>query len=200
MRTPEAKEQRRAEILNAALDEFFERGIEVARMEDIAARTGVTKGTLYLYFDSKEEIFYELVNKFAAPKIDFLENIVEEHATATASLNAIFDATPKILSRTKVPMIIKIIVESSSRFPELVANYRVNVVDRGLRLIERVLEKGNENGEFSIEDTSVTAKIVVAPIILSAIWKVTFDRYEKNIDIQRLCLTHSKLLIAALSK
>ncbi|WDI32743.1 TetR/AcrR family transcriptional regulator [Hyphococcus flavus] len=197
-RTDEAKEARRLAILTAALDEFFERGFAAARMDDIAARAGFSKGTIYLYFDSKEALFTGLVETFALPNIEMMEAAAKGGGGLSA-IRALLKFAPVIIRDTPVPKLAKVLIGDAPAFPEMATAYREKIVDRVIGMVAASLGQAKAAGEIDIDDPALTARIVVAPIILSAVWRVVFEHDAKaRIDLEALFSIHEKMLMRAL--
>jgi len=199
-RTSEAKDERRQAVLNAALDEFFERGFAATRMDDIARRVGLSKGTLYLYFDSKEALFISLLETAAIPNVEMIEKL---SATALSAADAIHSLTafmPHVIRETPMPRVIKVLIADAGAFPDVVRTYRRQVIDRVLAAVAKFLERGHASGELVVDDPQLTARLVVAPVILSAIWRVVFETDpEARIDLDDLFSLHGRMLLRALS-
>lgn len=199
-RTQEAKDQRRKALLTAALDEFYERGFTAARMDDIARRARLSKGSIYLYFDSKDALFTELVKEYALPNVERLEVMAGQADSAAEAIRMLLGFAPALVRETVVPKIMKVLIADAPAFPETVTAYRKDVVERGLGLITGMLHKASDSGEFKIANPELTARLVVAPVIFSAIWKIAFEHdVEAHIDIKALFALHEKMLLTALS-
>jgi AcrR family transcriptional regulator len=199
-RTDEAKDERRQALLNAALDEFFERGFSRARMDDIARRAGLSKGTLYLYFDSKEGLFTALVETVAVPNVQRLEALAAAPLSTTDALRALMNFAGHIIQETPLPRIIKVLIADSGAFPGVVRRYRCQVIDRVLAAITQILERGGQRGDLKVNDPQLAARLVAAPIIFSAIWRVVFERDDDDrLDLDALFALHERMLLDALS-
>ena len=200
-RTEEAKDKRRQALLAAALDAFFERGFTATRMDDIAARAGVSKGALYLYFPSKEALFTALVDVYALPNVERIEAAASAAPNATAAIGAFVSLAPRLVRDTAVPKIMKILIADAPAFPEIVNAYRRNVVERGLGVFANILERAKNSGEFDIDDPQLTARLVIAPMLLSAVWHVVFERNDQRatVDLEALFALHGKMLLRALA-
>lgn len=199
-RTNEAKNECRKAFMNAALDEFFERGFAAARMDDIARRVGLSKGTLYLYFDSKEALFNALVETIAVPNVELIEKFTAAAPSATEGIRSLMAFVPHVIRETPMPRVVKVLIADSGAFPDVVRRYRRQVVDRVLAAIAGLLERGHAAGELIVEDPHLTARLVVAPIILSAIWRVVFETDPKaRVDLNALFALHERMLLRALS-
>lgn len=198
-RSPEAKDERRQRFINAALDEFFERGYSAARMDDIARRAGFAKGTLYLYFEHKEALFNALIETIALPNIQHIEAILQTTPNATTALQSLVEHAPLLLEQTPIPRIAKILIADGRNFPAIAQQYRQQVIDRLLAAICQLLIRADESGELRVEKPMLTARLVIAPIILSAIWQVVFaSDPEAEVDVHELLALHAQLLLQAM--
>ncbi|NIA68267.1 TetR/AcrR family transcriptional regulator [Pelagibius litoralis] len=199
-RTPAAKDERRQALLKAALDEFFDRGFTAARMDDIARRAGLSKGALYLYFDSKDALFIALIETVAAPNVEKVEHLAAAAPSATAALHALTGFMPHLIRETPLPRVVKVLLADAGAFPDVVRRYRSQVIDRVLAAIAAVLERGKRSGELAVDDPKLTARLVVAPVLLSAIWSVVFEiDPEARVDLDALFALHKKMLLHALA-
>lgn len=173
------KDDRPAEIVSAALEVFCERGFTAARIGDIAERAAVSKGTVYLYFDSKEELLKAVVREALVVNLAQAEKITQAHSGTSAELltNIILMLGHNIAA-TRLGAIVKIVIAESGNFPDLAKFYFDEVISRGLGLLRTVIWQGVERGEFRLVDPDQTARLAVAPVILTAIWKNTFEDYE----------------------
>lgn len=199
-RTSHAKEQRRQALLDAALDEFFEKGYTAARMDDIASRAGVSKGTVYLYFKSKEQVFHGLINSIASPKIQELEAVLHSAGSAKEALQMLFRIMPMIVAHSPMPKLAKVLIGDCNGFPEVVCHYRQQVIDRGIGAITQLLEAGKRSGELQVVDADLTARLVIAPMIYAAIWRVVFEiGVDQPLNVEALFELHGSMIIKALS-
>ncbi|QGX39726.1 TetR/AcrR family transcriptional regulator [Permianibacter aggregans] len=198
-RSPEAKDERRAVLLQAALDEFFERGFTAARMDDIARRAGVSKGALYLYFDSKEQMFSALIDTVALPNLALIEQKLAQAASAREALFGLLAMLPKVLQRSSLPRLAKILIGDANHFPDMVRAYRERMIERGLKALTGLVERGNTNGEWQVANPALTARLIMAPALFAGIWQVVFQRPdEKPLDVDALFAQHAELLARAL--
>jgi AcrR family transcriptional regulator len=172
------KNARPAEIVTAALEVFAERGFSAARLDDVAARAGISKGTLYLYFPSKEELFKAVVREALLPNLERVERLLRAHpGPAAAQLEMMIGQIGALLQGTQIGVIPKLIIAEAGNFPELARFYLEEVVQRGLGLLAGILERGIESGEFRAVDVGHSARTVIAPVLLAAIWKTTFEAH-----------------------
>jgi AcrR family transcriptional regulator len=194
------KAARPAEILAAALSSFAERGYAATRLDDVAARAGVTKGTLYLYFPSKEELFKAVIRQSIVPNIARNEAMVAESNESSAVLLERLVRQWVEIARTPMSALPKLIFTEAGNFPDLARFYLDEVAGRGLKLLQRVLERGIARGEFRPVDTAAAARCVVAPLLLTMLWRHSFEAHEHgSIDVAVLCRTHIDLLQRGLS-
>ncbi len=193
------KKERRQAILLAALDAFYLHGFAAARMDDIARDAGVAKGALYLYFQSKEELFEGLIELIAAPKIAEADALAAAAPSALAGLRALLTLAPVVLRETAVPKLAKVVIASAAAFPAMAERYRTLVVDRGLAVVESLLARGREEGAFAFDDLASTARLVVAPLAFSLVWITTFEREDAPpLDVAALLCAHERMLLRAL--
>lgn len=198
-RSEEAKDERRQALLGAALDEFFEKGFAATRMDDIARRASLSKGALYLYFDSKEALFHGLVESLASPSLDTIEQITEHAASLKDALSGIRRFAPVLIRETDLPRLMKVMVGDSQLFPDIVRTYREELVDRVLSMIASLLKRANDAGETKIDNPDLTARLVMAPVVFSALWQAVFNQQsEAEVDLDELFALHEQMMLRAL--
>jgi len=194
------KTARPPEILSAALASFAERGFAATRLDDVAARAGVTKGTLYLYFRNKEELFKAVVRQELLPTIERAEAMVAE---STAPSMVVLEQLIELFSRiigSRLSAIPKLVLTEAGNFPDLARFYLEEVVDRGTRLLRSILERGIAAGELRAIDTESAVMCVLAPLLLAALWRHSLERHAgRTLDIDALCRTHLALLRSGLA-
>ncbi|KQP19783.1 TetR/AcrR family transcriptional regulator [Pseudorhodoferax sp. Leaf267] len=168
-RRPDA---RPGELLASALDLFTEKGFAATRVEEVAARAGVSKGTLFLYFSSKQELFKAVVHKNLASR--FVEWNVEyegyEGSTADMLRYCLAMWWTRVGS-TKASGITKLVMSEAHNFPELAAYYRTAVVDPATALIRRILQRGIDSGEFRAVDAEYAVYSVTGVMLYLVTWK-----------------------------
>lgn len=198
-RTEEAKDERRQALLSAALDEFFEKGFAATRIDDVAQRASLSKGALYLYFESKDALFQGLVESLATPNLEIVEQITQQAATLKEALHGIRLFAPKLIRQTELPRLMKVLIGDSQMFPDLVQTYRRELIDRVLSMIASLLQRANDTGEARIEHPELTARLVMAPIVFSALWQAVFNqKSEADVDLDQLFEIHEQMLLNAL--
>ncbi len=166
------KQARPGELLAAALELFAEKGYAATRLEDVATRAGVSKGTLYLYFDSKEELFKEVVRSGIVRAIEEGEALIEQFkGTAADLVRAIVIGWWERIGSTPLSGIPKLMLSEARNFPELAEFYRLEVIERGSRAFRRAIERGVQAGEFRALDIDYTVQVMLAPLIMLAVWR-----------------------------
>jgi AcrR family transcriptional regulator len=195
------KEARPGEILDAALAEFAARGFAASRMEDIAARAGVTKGTLYLYFPSKEELFKSLVRESIGAMITARRIEADAYQGSAAELLAAVLGRIGHFARTSDRAVLpKIVMSEAGNFPELLRFYRAEVVENGMALLGGIIARGIARGEFRAVDPEHAARLCVAPLLLVILWRTSFARDEtRPYDLEGLIETHIDVLLKGLA-
>jgi AcrR family transcriptional regulator len=167
-------EERPQQILAAALEEFGESGLAGARLEDIAQRAGVAKGTIYLYFPTKEALFREVIRSTVVVKIEGAERELAALDTdpsapsAEATLREFMRNWWDTLCSTRYERMHRLVVGELHRFPDLVSFYSDEVVLRGRRLVAALIQRGIDRGEFRAVDAAVAARITTSSIMTHA--------------------------------
>jgi len=170
------KDARPQELLAAALSLFVERGYAATRLEDVAARAGVSKGTLYLYFTNKEELFKAVVRENVVPILGEAEHVVDTYEGSSADLfREIMHGWWERIGDTPLSGITKLIIAESANFPEVSQFYHDEVIRRGNAVLVRMLERGIARAEFREVDVEEAMNVVVAPILMLMTWKHSFS-------------------------
>lgn len=173
------KEARPAELLDAAIDVFFEKGFAAARLEDIAARAGVSKGTIYLYFNSKDDVFEALVRAIPLPNVEQLRALASEASIpADQMLRRALTFMGGVLRDERMMKFPRLVIGEGGRFPKLAETYKREVISRGVAIISAIIERGVEEGCFRNVDPRHAAFGAVSPLLFSAIWRTTFERFD----------------------
>ncbi len=166
------KESRPGELLAAALELFVEKGYAGTRAEEVAKRAGVSKGTLFLYFTSKEELFKAVVRENISGKFNEWNVEFENFQGSSADmLRYCVKAWWEHIGSTKAAGIIKLMMSEAGNFPELAAFYNAEVIQPGHELLQRVLQRGVDRGEFRAIDQKYGVYTVLAPMLFLATWK-----------------------------
>ena len=175
------KEARPSELTAAALGLFVEKGFSATRLEEVAQRAGVSKGTLYLYFDSKEALFKAVIQEGIIPVVD------ESEAMAARHVGSSFELMEKLLENwwthvgdTAFAGIPKLMVAEARNFPEVAQFYYDNVLRRGQLLIGAALERGIASGEFRPMKVDSAIAVIIAPILMLLIWRFSLASCEQQ--------------------
>lgn len=166
------KEARPAELLAAALDHFVERGFAATRLEDVAAQAGVSKGTLYLYFGSKETLFKAVIEQGILPVMAQGEAMLAQHdGDARSLLQGLLLRWWELIGATRLGGIPKLMISEAGNFPEVAQYYYENVIVRGRNLLRQTLERGIVAGEFRAVDIESAIDVIFAPMLMLTVWR-----------------------------
>ncbi len=175
------KDARPSEILAAALSAFVEPGYAATKLEDVARRAGVTKGTLYLYFESKDALFKAVVRETIVPLLAAAERMVNDHTGSPEQLlrRLVFQWWDT-LDAAQLAGIPKLVMSEAANFPELAQFWFDEVVQRGRQVFAGVLRGGIERGAFRAMDVDLAVRTVLAPVLMAAVWKHSFEACERE--------------------
>ena len=180
------KEDRPSEIIDAALELFVEHGFTATRLDEVAARAGVSKGTVYLYFENKEELFCSVVQEVILPEIQRFEVHVRDYQGSYEKLvrNMILEWW-NVMGKSRMSGIPKLVIAEASNFPDMAKYYVDNVVKRVRKIVEEVIRKGIKADEFKSCDVKSLTRVIMAPMVFAAIWErslAPFDDEEYSIE------------------
>ena len=185
---------RRAAILAAALDEFSERGFAATRLDDIARRAGVAKGTIYLYFRDKESLFQDLVRDMLTPMVGAIETLSGADLPMRALAERIVDLFVSEIYETRRKDVIRLMVTEGRRFPKLAEFYYREVLSHIIAAVRGALKRAAARGE--VADAVVKfPQILVAPGLVAIIWSGMFDSYAP-LDVRAMMKAHLDLLFS----
>jgi len=189
------KEDRPQEITQAAFEVFAEKGYAAARVDEVAKRAGVSKGLTYLYFKTKEELFKAVVKSVAVRRVDALLEAVETTELSSEEFirGPLLDFM-KSVPGSPIAIVIKLLISEGHRHPDLVDYYWKNVVSKGLTAISGFIDRGVERGEFRKTAVNDLPQLVLAPMMLSMIWRLVFTKRE--LDTDKLMETQIDMLLA----
>ena len=168
---------RRQAIIDAALDEFIECGYAATRLDDVARRAGVAKGTIYIHFKDKQALFQELVRTALVPLISRLAAPSAVGGSVRAVLENFVETFANEVLTTRRGAIVRLIVAEGPRFPDIADFYYREVVSRGLAGMRALIELGLINGEIRQPGLKDFPQIVVAPAMIAVIWQGLFGRH-----------------------
>jgi AcrR family transcriptional regulator len=185
--------ERREAILAAALDEFAASGFAATRLDDVARRAGVAKGTIYLYFRDKESLFQELVRAMLVPVVGTIEAAPMANMSARAVAEAIADLFVREIFGTRRKDVIRLIITEGPRFPKLAEFYYREVIERVVLAVRTLLTRAVARGELSNDALVRFPQLLVAPALVAIVWNGLFDRFSP-LDIRELMRAHIDLL------
>lgn len=198
--------QRRAdarpqELLEAALEVFVERGYAATRLEEVARRAGVSKATLYLYYENKAELFKEVVRNVLIANFDEVEKeLGREPLSYRGRLTGLLRGFMARVANSRLSGIPKLVIAEAGNFPEIARFYHDEVIERVRTRVVELLEGGCAAGEFRGVDTDHAWRVVIAPVMLAIIWKHSFQAFEPEaMDFERHLATHLDLLFDGLA-
>jgi AcrR family transcriptional regulator len=192
------KGARPAEIMAAALECFRDRGFAATRLEDVAARAGVTKGTIYLYYPSKEDLFKAVVRGAVVQNLDQLEALLAEPIPAPVLLERLI-ATWEAVIASPASVIPKLVIAEAGNFPELARFYLDTVAHRGINLIATILRRGIEHGDFRPVDVDHVVFCVIGPLLFTALWKHSLGPHDdRPLDAPAVLRAHLDFLLHGL--
>lgn len=196
----DGRSSREEAILAAALAVFGQQGFAAARLDDVAARAGVAKGTLYLYFPSKAALFQGLLRSaIAVPMETAATAMLARDLSAEASLRALIGFLRQHVMGTERETLLRLIVAEGMRFPELAEFHHREVVSRGVAAIRRIAEKGVASGEFRSDALTRFPQLAIAPVLLAVLWEGLFGRIEP-LDTDAFLDAHLAVLIRGLKE
>jgi len=189
------KEDRPQEITEAAFAAFAEKGFTATKVEEVARRAGVSKGLLYLYFKTKEELFKAVIRNVVTPRVDELTRTLDDSELgAEAFIRGPLLAFMQRLPGSPASVVIRLMISEAPNPPDLVEYYWDNVASRGLAALRRLLERGVENGEFRQTAVNELPQLFVAPVMMSIVWGIVFA--DRSLDTDKLIETHVDMILA----
>jgi len=195
------KEARPSEILEAALELFVERGYNATRLEQIAHAAGVSKGTLYLYYSSKEDLFRSMVREVLVPHVErFEQQALNHQGSAKDLLRTMAFGWWQSVGGTQLAGIPKLMIAEANNFPELARYYVEQIIERARKLVGNIVQRGIDQKEFRKCDTDLAARALLAPLVFAAIWKNSLQQFDRPYSIEeyielQLDLTLNGLII-----
>ena len=186
--------ERREAILSAALDEFSSRGFEAARLEDVARRAGVAKGTIYLYFRDKENLFQELIRAMLTPLVGTIEAMGQADVPLPVLADRIVDLFVSQVYDTRRKDVVRLMISEGRRFPKLAEFYYREVLSRIIAAVRALLQRAAARGEVP-EGLADFPQIIAAPGLVAIVWNGLFERFEP-LDVRKMMKTHLDLLFA----
>jgi AcrR family transcriptional regulator len=194
------KDARPAEIIAAARAEFVAKGYSLAKVDEIARRARVSKGTVYLYFPTKEQLFEAVIRADVLPVIERLRDAVlaDGEGSAIDQLRFISDTMYREIAGTDRRFLTHLIIAEGPRFPWLTEFYHREILSKGQALLEAVLRRGESRGEIHAGNLVSHPEILMAPTIVAALFTILFARHQP-FDIESYQRAHTELVLRALA-
>ena len=194
------KAARPGEIVAAALASFAERGFAATKLEDVATAAGISKGTIYLYFPTKEDLFREVVRQAVLPNLTAAESDISQHSGSSADLLRMVARRFLDLLDTDLTAVPKLVVAESGNFPAIAQFYADTVLRRAFVLIEGVLTRGIQRGEFRPVDVHSVLPSFSGAFLLLSLWKHSLGRHtDLSFDPRAVVDAHLDLLLHGLA-
>jgi AcrR family transcriptional regulator len=204
LKEPAPRWRRRAadrprEILDAALTVFVAKGFAATKLDDVAAAAGISKGLLYRYFDNKAKLFKEVIRQTLVATIRDVSDRARASGSALAALDVFLEQMIAVANDPRRSAIPKLVISESGSFPELAVFYLAEVIEPALTQLTALVRRGIESGEFRPVDPDLAAKGIVAPLILSVIWRHTFARHASySFEPETFIRQHRDMLLNGL--
>ena len=189
------KQDRPQEITEAAFGAFAENGFTATKVEDVARRAGVSKGLLYVYFKTKEELFKAVIRSVVTPRLDELTRALDtSELSAEAFIRGPVLDFMKRVPGSPISIVIRLMISEAPKHPDLVDYYWQNVASRGLGALRQLLRRGVDNGEFRESAVNELPQLVIAPVMMSIVWGIVFA--DRSLDTDKLIETHVDMILA----
>ena len=195
------KDARPPEILDAALAVFAQKGFAATRLDDVAAKAGITKGTIYLYFDSKQALFEALARQSVGAQIEQIKAQLAAFPGSTPELLRLVLFTMGHFITTSDRVVLpRLVLAEAANFPKLAEFWRREVIDSGIGLMSGIIRRGIERGEFREIEPQHAARLCVAPMLIIMLWRTTFAQFDETpYDYQGLIEAHLQTLLKGLA-
>jgi AcrR family transcriptional regulator len=193
------KAERPQEILEAAFVEFSRNGYAMTTLDRVAERAGVTKGTIYVYFENKEHLFISMVREITKATLDTVHEMLETHEGSTADLlHAQFSFIYQhIVEDRRRREVLRMLIAEAPRFPELADRYHQEILRPCLDMLRQAIQRGMDRGEFRKSAIVDLPQIVIAPIALVDLWMMMFDT-RQPLDLKAYFNAHLDLVLNGL--
>jgi AcrR family transcriptional regulator len=194
------KDDRPSEIISAAIDIFAEKGFAAAKLDDVAKRAGIAKGTLYRYFETKDDMFRAVVQQAIVGSLE------ETQTAAMAFQGSISQLVPMLLKRAanrmgdrRFPAIARMVMAESRTFPDLAAIWHDQLVSQMLGLVGDLIAKAQARGEVKSGDAKLYAFSILGPVVSAVLFHEVFGRTSVDLpDIDRLAAQHAETVLHGL--
>jgi AcrR family transcriptional regulator len=190
-------EARPGEIIEAALTVFAQKGFAAARLDDIAARAGISKGALYLYFETKQDLFRAVVRETVAPNLTAVEAFAAQGGLPFGDLiRLVFARIADVLADGRLGPVAKMVIGESRNFPELAKVWHEDVVSRVLGAIGRAVAAAQARGEVRPGDARLHVMSLAGPLLMGVLWREVFVPIgAEPIDLKALLAQHAEVVL-----
>ena len=185
--------ERREAIHSAALDEFSARCFAAARLDDVATRAGVAKGTIYLYFPDKESLFQELIRAMLSPLVTSIVTAPMQEVPIRMVAEAVVGMFVNQIYRTRRKDVIRLIIAEGPRFPSLAEFYHREVIARVVPAVRSLFARAVKRGELSDDALARFPQLLIAPGLLAIVWNSMFERFAP-LDVEEMMRVHLDVL------
>ena len=190
------KAERPQEIIEAAFAEFSRNGYATTTLDQIAERAGVTKGTIYVYFESKEHLFISMVREFTKPTVETVHDMFKTHDGSTADLlraqfSFIYEHLVEDRRRREV---VRMLIAEATRFPELADRYHAEILQPCLDMLRQAIQRGVDRGEIRNSAIVEQPQVVIGPIALVDVWMMLFDD-RQPLDLKAYFNAHLDMVL-----
>jgi AcrR family transcriptional regulator len=194
------KDARPAEIIEAALAVFAETGFAAAKLDDIARRAGVAKSSLYLYFETKEQLFRAVVRSAITPNIATIKAMAEAFDGPFKVLApALLQSAAVLMTGSQVPAVAKMVIGESRNFPDLARVWHDDVVSQVIGILSGVIDRGQARGEIKPGDPRLYAFSLVGPLLMAVLFGEVFAGIAPDPpDLHALAAQHAPILLEGL--
>jgi AcrR family transcriptional regulator len=193
-------EDRPREICTAALEVFAEKGFAAAKLDEIARRAGVSKGTLYLYFKDKEDLFRAVVRSAIAPNIEAITAVIAQAEAPFADVTRMFFiGFAQREARLPIGAVAKMVIGESRNFPELARVWHDEVASKAISALAKFVERAQQRGEVRPGDPRLYAFSLMGPMVLGALWRATLvPAGGEPLDLGKLARQHAETVLAGM--
>jgi AcrR family transcriptional regulator len=185
---------RRQAILSAALEEFSSQGFAAARLDDVAKRAGVAKGTIYLYFADKETLFQELVRSMLTPLIGHFETLASTEIPFPVLADRLVDVAAREVIGSRRRDIIRLIISEGPRFPAIADFYYREVLSRVFAALRAILQRAYDRGELRHRGLVDFPQLLAAPVLVGVAWNSLFEK-QAPLDARAMLKAHIDILL-----
>ena len=194
------KDDRPAEIIEAALELFVLNGFAATKLTEVAQRAGVVKGTLYRYFDTKEDLFRAAVRHLATANLALVEHAVPIDGTVATVVPAMLRQVARGVTGSRIPSIVRMVLAESRAFPDLATIWHDEVVSPILNGVAAIMAKGQESGEIRVGDPRLDALSVIGPMVTGVLYREVFRTSDDGWpSLDALALQHAETIVRGLS-